>query len=125
MWGATKEQEDKLSEDFSSCHGREVTEIDGAYAVQVGNPNLLSDNEAALVDCLHRTGLVPDDYTKDQYLEERQKHRELMHDPSSDFNAGYSFDLKDPKIRGCFASYGAAYTDTTDPDEQIWYPFRK
>lgn len=119
--GGTPEQLSKFSTDYSDCMGKEVVVIKDLYGVQVGNPDLISDTDAGIVDCLHKADVVPASYTKQQYLKEKKANDELQ--GRGDFSEGYSFDRKDPKVRGCFSAFGTGYLDGTDPNETLWYPF--
>lgn len=39
----------------------------GVYQMQIGNPGMLSDGDQAMVDCLHKAGIVPKNYDKEAY----------------------------------------------------------
>lgn len=121
--GGTQEQQNRLSSDSPYCLDSEVTAVDTAYSVQIGNPGLLSDPDEAMVDCFHKTGLVPASYTAQQWLKEKTAAQK-----SEDAQTHYStptLNMKDPQIRGCIAANGGAFTDFTDPNETVWYPFQK
>src|SRR5699024_6821386 len=48
--------------------------VESMYGVQVGNPYLLDDNRAAVIQCLYEEGHVEADYTVeecDRHLEDR------------------------------------------------------
>lgn len=117
--GGTEEQMEKLDKDSPECWDLEVTDVNGAYSLQIGNPSLSTDTDAAIVDCLHKTGKVPASYTTAQWLKESN---DFSHDTVSE---QYSIDIKDPQIRGCLVANGNVFTDFNDPNEIIWYPFRK
>lgn len=118
--GGTQEQMGRLGSDVSDCMLKYVSDVDSVYQVQIGNPGLLSDSEEALVDCFHKTGMVPASYTKEQWLKEQAASQKASSPTSS-----YSVDMKDPQIRGCLATYGYGFLDGTDPIETVWYPFQK
>lgn len=118
--GGTQEQMGRLGSDVSDCMLKYVSDVDSVYQVQIGNPGLLSDSEEALVDCFHKTGMVPASYTKEQWLTEQAASQKASSPTSS-----YSVDMKDPQIRGCLATYGYGFLDGTDPIETVWYPFQK
>lgn len=118
--GGTQEQVERLGPDVSDCMMKNVSDVDSVYQVQLGNPGLLSDSEEALVDCLHKTGMVPASYTKEQWMKEQAASSK-----ADDLTSSYSVDMKDPQIRGCLATYGYGFLDGTDPNETVWYPFQK
>ena len=118
--GGTQEQMGRLGSDVSECMLKYVSDVDSVYQVQIGNPGLLSDSEEALVDCFHKTGMVPASYTKEQWLKEQAASQKASSPTSS-----YSVDMKDTQIRGCLATYGYGFLDGTDPTETVWYPFQK
>lgn len=114
--GMSDEQIAKLNEDDPSCMFSEIGVVKSAYNVQVGNPGLLRDTDEAIVDCLHRTGRVPEGYTKEQWGKEAAKAR-FSEEPASE---AYSFDVDDPQILGCLAAFG--YSPYQPDEDGMWYP---
>ena len=91
--GLTEEQNRKLNDDINACRDARVAAIDLAYRTKLGNPEFYGDPEVALVDCLHRKNLVPQNYTIDQYRKESDLY---MNDTSEHAFDRFSFDIWKP-----------------------------
>ncbi|BDR55162.1 hypothetical protein KIMH_12730 [Bombiscardovia apis] len=57
---------DKIQKDFQLCSSEYSSEISYIYELQVGNPNLYSNPREAALDCLHKSGAVPKNYSLQQ-----------------------------------------------------------
>jgi len=61
-------------ETSTECADGTLMRVESMYGVQVGNPYLLDDNRAAVIQCLYEEGHVEADYTVeecDRHLEDR------------------------------------------------------
>ena len=97
----TQAQEQKASEDQSACYGEVVPVID-VYGVQVGNVNFYANASEAIVDCLHRSDLVPGNYTAGQYAAEKA-------------SGNYSFDDRNMEVRGCEVAKNSVRSFADEP----------
>lgn len=105
------EQERRYETDREQCLTEHVRYVDEMYALITGNPNLYRNQSEALVDCLHREGLVPAGYDAKQYDRES----------TSDDEHAYSFDIRDMKARACMASNGRVMAFVgEDAEERLW-----
>ncbi|MBW3083149.1 hypothetical protein [Bifidobacterium phasiani] len=102
--GGTREQIDAFLQATDECEYREVLSVQHIYAVQTDNPNLYSDPSVGIVDCLHRYGVVPDDYTAVQFMKE-------------DSAFEYSFDDSDPDVRSCYAANNRLQVNCNEPGD--------
>ena len=100
--GLTEEQDRKLNDDIGECRTSQVYAVDLVYRAQLGNPEFYGDPEVALVDCLHRKNLVPQNYTMNQY---RKEYDSYMNDTSGGMPEDwFSFDFNDGAVISCLAA---------------------
>lgn len=100
--GLTEEQDRKLNDDIGECRTSQVYAVDLVYRAQLGNPEFYGDPEVALVDCLHRKNLVPQNYTMNQY---RKEYDSYMNDTSGGMPEDwFSFDFNDGAVLSCLAA---------------------
>lgn len=112
----TAAQESQYNDDRQECEKSTVTSVNEVYMLQTANPNLYSNQAEAVVDCLHREGLVPKTYTAKDFNEEEVKAQ------NSEDGKGWSFDATgNPKAQECTASNGYIISDArTEPVEHLW-----
>lgn len=103
----TDAQEKQYSNDQDECSFSYVNYVDLLYGMQQGNPSLFADQNEAIVDCLHRTGLVPSSYTAKQFKKESEKGK-------------YSFDESSPSSRSCQVANSSVVADKNTPVEHLW-----
>ena len=72
--GMSDQQRKKFNEDENKCYNTEVIAVTGVYQMQIGNPGMLSDGDQAMVDCLHKAGIVPKNYDKEAYKKDLDAH---------------------------------------------------
>lgn len=72
--GMSDQQRKKFNEDENKCYNTEVIAVTGVYQMQIGNPSMLSDGDQAMVDCLHKAGIVPKNYDKEAYKKDLDAH---------------------------------------------------
>ena len=115
--GLTEAQSRKLGEDIDECRISQVYAVDLVYRAQLGNPEFYGDPEVALVDCLHRKNLVPQNYTMSQY---RKEYDSYMNDASGGMPEDwFSFDFNDGAVLSCLA---ANKSPLIQPRLEIWKP---
>ena len=114
--GLTEEQNRKLNDDINACRDARVAAIDLVYRTKLGNPEFYGDPEVALVDCLHRKNLVPQNYTIDQYRKESGLY---MNDTSEHAFDRFSFDINDSDTLTCMATTAPTLLQ---PRLEIWKP---
>jgi hypothetical protein len=71
--GLSKAQDEKLSKDLSFCYADNVFAINVIWKAQIGNPDLLTDTNESIVDCLHRHHVAPKSYTTSDYTRDSEK----------------------------------------------------
>ncbi|PDQ34247.1 MAG: hypothetical protein B5766_12460 [Candidatus Lumbricidophila eiseniae] len=89
---------EKYMEASKNCSD-ELAPIESLYTVQQGNPNLLTNQDQAVVQCLNKAGLVDASYTVAHF--------------KSDFKAGFTkapYDATSPGAQACFAGGGYSIT---------------
>ncbi|WP_247644936.1 hypothetical protein [Bifidobacterium pseudolongum] len=117
--GLTETQSRKLGEDIDVCRTARVAAIDLTYRTQLGNPEFYGNPQVALVDCLHRKNLVPQNYTLNQY---RKEYDSYMNDTSGGMPEDwFSFDFNDGAVLSCLA---ANKSPLIQPRLEIWKPLR-
>lgn len=89
--GMSEAQTRKLDDDFAYCQTYHVSSVDVIYRMNIGNPQLYSNSDEALVDCLHRHDLVPKEYNAERFNKESLSNT-------------YSFDFSDSQTRTCIAT---------------------
>ncbi|PKU96932.1 hypothetical protein PG2083B_0799 [Bifidobacterium pseudolongum subsp. globosum] len=100
--GLTEIQNRKMDDDIDECQDSRVYAVDLAYRTRLGNPEFYGDPEVALVDCLHRKNLVPQNYTMNQY---RKEYDSYMNDTSGGMPEDwFSFDFNDGAVLSCLAA---------------------
>ena len=115
--GLTEAQSRKLGEDIDECRISQVYAVDLVYRAQLGNPEFYGDPEVALVDCLHRKNLVPQNYTMNQY---RKEYDSYMNATSGGMPEDwFSFDFNDSAVLSCLA---ANKSPLIQPRLEIWKP---
>jgi len=86
--GMSDQQRKKFNEDENKCYNTEVIAVTGVYQMQIGNPGMLSDGDQAMVDCLHKAGIVPKNYDKEAYKKDLDAH--AKNQPTTvDFSNGW------------------------------------
>ncbi|NMN01194.1 hypothetical protein G1C96_1779 [Bifidobacterium sp. DSM 109958] len=99
----------RFEDDKIACY-QDISVINQVYSAQVGNPNFYANRNEAIVDCLHRNELVPKDYTAQQFQNEEL---DAMQNETSMLNTHPDINLRDERVRGCFAAnmsfYGFTY----------------
>ena len=87
--------------------------IEGTYHVemQIGNPGMLSDGDQAMVDCLHKAGIVPKNYDKEAYKKDLDAHAK---------NQPTTVDFSNAEMQSCWVANGASFGDVNDTDQ--WKP---
>lgn len=104
----THEQESKYDDDKAICSA-DLNPINMVYGMQQGNPDLYSNINEAIVDCLKKNHVVPKGYTAEQYAQEQ------MDGPDS-----FTYDVKNPKVRGCQVANKSFVYYEDDPVEHLW-----
>lgn len=102
------EHSNSFQDAISICEFAEVIYIEDVYGAQIDNPNLYSDMDTAVVDCLHRKNLAPKGYTGKKLSEEWAKG-----------DGKFSFDPSDPDARSCMNANGWSYSDQSDPVQEL------
>lgn len=97
--GMSEAQQRQFNDDWDECYTRYVFDVDIAYRDSQGNPGLYGDSSVALLDCLHRRQLVPDDYDINQFNQEDRSIYRAESGASAELL--YTFDLNDPQVVGC------------------------
>ncbi|MBT1162637.1 MULTISPECIES: hypothetical protein [Bifidobacterium] len=108
----TEAQEKKYEQDSGECFDEYISYVDDVYGVQQGNPNLYENIEDGFVDCLHRNGLVPRTYSREDYDDEH-KRDDGQNDP-------YSFDRSNPDVQSCEVANNMLSYRPGDDKEQLW-----
>lgn len=90
----------------ADCEATELIYAESIYGYQLDNPNMYADPRTGLIDCLHRHGLAPKDYTAEQYEKDAPKGPDSL-----------PFDWKNPDVRSCMVANGATLGDATDPTQ--------
>lgn len=133
LGNATEQQQNRFHADWSECYEQEYMAVDEVYRMHIGNPNLLSDPTAALVDCLHKYGLVPKSYTITQYRDEERKSQQVftnnlstsgVKDANREALRQFTFDTADPQVSTCLVATGkdGLFRDNSD-ESDVWRPF--
>ena len=93
-----------MVEAAKSCGAAEWDLVHTLYMAQAGNPGLYADHAEGAVDCLKRAGLVPQDYTADQYRRETdaRSDAEPVDIPL--------LDQDSPAVQACMAANGYGFT---------------
>ncbi len=114
--GMSEAQNRKLTDDIGECRTSRAHAVDSVYRTKLGNPEFYGDPEVALVDCLHRKNLVPQNYTMDQYRKESDLY---MNDTSEHAFDRFSFDINDSDTLTCMATTAPTLLQ---PRLEIWKP---
>ncbi len=106
--GVSQAQIRKVDDDLAYCQTYHMSLVDVIYRMNIGNPQLYSNPDEALVDCLRRHDLVPKGYNAERFNKESLSNT-------------YSFDFCDSQTRTCIA--------TTAPtllmgEVEPWEPFK-
>ncbi|WP_205832698.1 hypothetical protein [Bifidobacterium oedipodis] len=104
----TDAQEQKYHEDTIACSA-DLGPVDLVYGVQQGNPNLFSNTNEAIVDCLKRNDLVPKDYDAKAYALDKQKELDDR-----------SYDVYDMEVRACEVANNVLTSYPSDPIEHLY-----
>ncbi|NMN01195.1 hypothetical protein G1C96_1780 [Bifidobacterium sp. DSM 109958] len=91
----------RFDDDKSDCYF-EIGVLNQVYMTQIGNPDFYANQSEAIVDCLHRNGLVAKDYTVQRFVTEKDAR-------NAEGLPAYSFDLRDRNILACFAANGSTF----------------
>ena len=105
------QQRKKFNEDENRCYNTEVIAVTGVYQMQVGNPGMLSDGDQAMVDCLHKAGIVPKNYGKEAYKKDLEAHAK---------DQPTTVDFLNTEMQSCWVANGASFGDVNDTDQ--WKP---
>ena len=108
--GGTESQIQQYNLDMQQCAAEYVSVIDTVFGLQQGNANLYADQDVAIVDCFHRSDLVPKDYTVERYRQERSDQQ-------------YSIDIDNLDIRSCEVANKRIRFDVSDPNTPVEHPF--
>ena len=114
--GMSEAQNRKLTDDIGECRTSRAHAVDSVYRTKLGNPEFYGDPEVALVDCLHRKNLVPQNYTMDQYRKESDLY---MNDTSEHAFDRFSFNINDSDTLTCMATTAPTLLQ---PRLEIWKP---
>ena len=109
--GMSDQQRKKFNEDENKCYNTEVIAVTGVYQMQIGNPGMLSDGDQAMVDCLHKAGIVPKNYDKEAYKKDLDAHAK---------NQPTTVDFSNAEMQSCWVANGASFGDVNDTDQ--WKP---
>ena len=109
--GMSDQQRRKFNEDENKCYNTEVIAETGVYQMQIGNPGMLSDGDQAMVDCLHKAGIVPKNYDKEAYKKDLDAHAK---------NQPTTVDFSNAEMQSCWVANGASFGDVNDTDQ--WKP---
>ena len=105
--GMSDQQRKKFNEDENKCYNTEVIAVTGVYQMQIGNPGMLSDGDQAMVDCLHKAGIVPKNYDKEAYKKDLDAHAK---------NQPTTVDFSNAEMQSCWVANGASFGDVNDTD---------
>lgn len=106
--GMSDQQRKKFNEDENKCYNTEVIAVTGVYQMQIGNPGMLSDGDQAMVDCLHKAGIVPKNYDKEAYKKDLDAHAK---------NQPTTVDFSNAEMQSCWVANGALFGDVNDTDQ--------
>lgn len=109
--GMSDQQRKKFNADENKCYNTEVIAVTGVYQMQIGNPGMLSDGDQAMVDCLHKAGIVPKNYDKEAYKKDLDAHAK---------NQPTTVDFSNAEMQSCWVANGASFGDVNDTDQ--WKP---
>ena len=118
--GLTQEQSDKADSDAVYCYSTYTMQVNDQYCLQFGNEALTSDDYQAIVDCLHKQGVAPASYTKEQYKNDAEEWEDSLasgddsaspQDASASANeeSAYHIDFDDPNASECLVANGWSY----------------
>ena len=118
--GITQEQGEKAQADAVYCYSTYTMQVNDQYSLQFGNETLTSDNDQAIVDCLHKQGVAPASYTKEQFKNDVEERRDRLasgddsaspQDASASANeeSAYHIDFDDPNASECLVANGWSY----------------
>lgn len=93
--GMSDQQRKKFNEDENKCYNTEVIAVTGVYQMQIGNPGMLSDGDQAMVDCLHKAGIVPKNYDKEAYKKDLDAHAK---------NQPTTVDFSNAEMQSCWVA---------------------
>ncbi len=115
--GLTQEQGEKADSDAVYCYSTYTMQVNDQYRLQFGNEALTSDVDQAIVDCLHKQGVAPASYTKEQYKNDTEEWEDSLasgDDSASSQDASasaseesaYHIDFYDPNASECLVANG-------------------
>lgn len=118
--GITQEQGEKAQADAVYCYSTYTMQVNDQYSLQFGNETLTSDDYQAIVDCLHKQGVAPASYTKEQFKNDVEERRDRLasgddsaspQDASASANeeSAYHIDFDDPNASECLVANGWSY----------------
>lgn len=106
--GLNEAQQEKVTRDNNDCKSMYMLAVDDIYRINMANPELYSDSDVALVDCLRRNNLVSKSYTVRQYQAEWDKFLNTDVSQTRSEREAYtlrrgqfSFDFNDSQTRTC------------------------
>lgn len=121
----TEEENNKLMADMHACSNHYVA-VDEMYRYSIANPDMLSNNEEAAVDCLHRKKATEPSYTVSEYRQDNASYETYLSQHSDDpdryeqARKQYRLDLGNGDVITCLvANANQMYTDDANP----WKPF--
>lgn len=114
--GMSEAQQRQFTDDWDECYTRYGFDADIAYRDSQGDPGLYGDSFVALLDCLHRRQLVPDDYDLNQFNQEDK--RTLHAESGASAESLYTFDLNAPVVGCVVANVPASFGHRVSP----WRP---
>ncbi|MBW3095437.1 hypothetical protein KIH75_08875 [Bifidobacterium sp. 64T4] len=106
--GMSKTQDEKLVSDLNFCSISENTNTDQLYRTQESNPELSTDSDQLLVNCLIQKKVAPTSYTKEQFSK----------DWSSDSAPAF---FSSAEAQECFTLYQYGVANAQDADS-YWKP---
>ncbi|GHC73227.1 hypothetical protein GCM10007079_06980 [Nocardiopsis terrae] len=86
----------------AECADGTIMRIESMYALQIGNPHMLADSRAAVIQCLYEQGHIEADYSMADF--DRDMEDGMRSAP---------FDLADEAVDDCFYSSGFAISAQT------------
>lgn len=108
---SSKEQDGRYATDMLECGILHTSDIDGIYSTQIGNPNLYSNDYEAALDCMHREGAAPMDYSLDDL---KYDMYERPHDGEP------IIDLHSPAAASCLIANNINMVAPDEPLEELW-----
>ena len=100
--GWVTEREDVSDIDVECMDGERMIEV--LFAMQQGNPDLLSDQRLVAIQCLRRVGLVDSSYTVDDF------DRDMNRDEIGGTDPIFSFDIYEDSANNCLYYAGYAFS---------------